>query len=946
MPPQTTLLALALLLCPPALATVVWRGDFETGDLSQWSRTQAVSADRLAVVPSPVSEGKFALKVTVRQGDDPINASGDRAELLYTAPEVAGTERYYRWSTFWAANYPSASTWQLFTQWHHSGSSGSPPVEFYVYGEEVRLRVGGSGSPIIWKAPLVRGKWREFIFHVKWSSNPSVGFVELYLDGQLVLPKKNAVTMFAGQTNYLKQGLYRNSTIAQEGVLFHDGMMLATLLSDVLSSTPPPPPPPPPPTQKPAAVVVDASIKVRPSESPPGSPKATLTAARSEVEPFQVVVHGGSSGATGVSAAAGELKGPCGSIPASSVRLYRVGYLQLTTPSSAEGGTGRWPDPLIPDVDEVALEKRAAFPFAVPANENRVVYAEVQVPPDAAPGPYSGTLTVSGGGLGSVAIPVELLVVDLAMPKSSSLPTSFGLNEADACAAHFGSPAACTAEEADRLRLRYARFLLDHRVSADAVRGGPVEEGSGWNWAAFDARNSPLLDGTAPGLLEGARLGSARLPWRTAVDPLRAWTDHLKSRGWLDRAFDFSCDEPPSTCAWADITSRAALVHAADPGMRTLVTASLQDAAQNGVLGAVDILAPTVNQMHDKPGFGSAYEGNQRPTYDGFLADPKRRLYWRQTCQSHGCNVVGGSYHSGWPSYVIDATGVQNRAMGWLAFSYGIGGELYHRTTHRLKDAWSTVYAFGGNGDGTLLYPGTPAAIGGASHVPVASLRLKMIREGLEDYELLRRVADLGDGAFARSIASGLFPAAYQARQPAEKLAEARGLVIQRLLALEGKSAANPSSALCQTGAPTVEQPPALPSEPGATEEVEDARDQAPPGVLGRIGCSSAPGLLAIALAIWAVVLCPRRSQRKVRLFHRHAAKTPSAGSAAQDESHTRVGGRLSKQSVSAASARRRLSTFWTAACRSPLPAAAHPAPRPLPDPAPDAVPDGPRTRP
>ncbi len=41
----------------------------------------------------------------------------------------------------------------------------------------------------------------------------------------------------------------------------------------------------------------------------------------------------------------------------------------------------------------------------------------------------------------------------------------------------------------------------------------------------------------------------------------------------------------------------------------------------------------------------------------------------------------------------------------------------------------------GGNGDGTLFYPGMPARIGGKSDIPVESIRLKLIREGLEDYE-------------------------------------------------------------------------------------------------------------------------------------------------------------------------------------------------------------------
>ncbi|HEX5748436.1 MAG TPA: heparin lyase I family protein [Archangium sp.] len=210
---------------------VVWRGDFETGDRSQWSSTQMVSSDRLQVLPSPVRQGSYAIKVTVRQGDNPISASGNRNELVKMTNEKEGDEYFYRWSTMFASDYPSANTWQLFTQWHHSGNNGSPPVEFYVNGETISLRV--NGSTVVWSTPLVRGQWQDFIFHVKWSSNPSVGFVELYRNGQLVLPKRSAATLYSGQTNYLKVGLYRNSTIVPVGVVYHDGWIQGRSLQDV-----------------------------------------------------------------------------------------------------------------------------------------------------------------------------------------------------------------------------------------------------------------------------------------------------------------------------------------------------------------------------------------------------------------------------------------------------------------------------------------------------------------------------------------------------------------------------------------------------------------------------------------------------------------------------------------------------------------------------------------
>ncbi|MBZ4416299.1 polysaccharide lyase [Myxococcus sp. RHSTA-1-4] len=226
-----------------ASAGIVWRGDFETGDRSQYTGTQMVSADRLQVVTSPVAEGKYALKATVRQGDDPINSSGNRNELVYQGREAVGSEYYYRWKVMFPADYPSADTWQLFTQWHHDGCCGSPPVEFYVKGEEIRFSLPGT-EEVPWRTKLVRGVWHEFILHAKWSSDPEVGFVELWHNKELVLPKRGAMTMYSGQKNYLKLGLYRNDTVQPVGVVYHDGFVQATTLADVMTPEEEPAPPP------------------------------------------------------------------------------------------------------------------------------------------------------------------------------------------------------------------------------------------------------------------------------------------------------------------------------------------------------------------------------------------------------------------------------------------------------------------------------------------------------------------------------------------------------------------------------------------------------------------------------------------------------------------------------------------------------------------------------
>jgi hypothetical protein len=214
-----------------ARASIVWRGDFESHDLSQWSGVEGLTS-RLTVVNSPIRQGQYALRTELRSGDFANN--GNRNELVRLEAISEGVEEYYAWSTMFDPSYPSASSWQVFTQWHHSGCCGSPPVEFDIHGETVALD-SNVRSPMVtlWSTPLVRGVWHDFVFHVIWSSNPDLGLIELWYDGQKVIEAKAWQTLYPGQTNYLKQGLYRDSAIQPTAVVYHDGMTVGTTLADV-----------------------------------------------------------------------------------------------------------------------------------------------------------------------------------------------------------------------------------------------------------------------------------------------------------------------------------------------------------------------------------------------------------------------------------------------------------------------------------------------------------------------------------------------------------------------------------------------------------------------------------------------------------------------------------------------------------------------------------------
>jgi hypothetical protein len=445
-----------------------------------------------------------------------------------------------------------------------------------------------------------------------------------------------------------------------------------------------------------------------------------------------------------------------------------VGLFNVPSASNLEGAAGPWPDPLIPDVDPYFHERRDAFPLAVGPNALRAVWVELLVPAEAPPGEYRGDAEVVVDGV-TYAVPVAVRVRSFTLPSTATLTTAYGVGWNHACVAHHGSYEACGADAGvERYHVRYAAFALDHRITLEqTVYAGPPAD----DWTHFDGVYGPLMDGTAATRLAGARLTSLRTVAGTA-EQLERWRAHFAQRGWLDRLFQYTCDEPPHGCAFAEIPGRAALARAAR--VATLVTTDLETARAQALDDDVDILVPLLQSVLPRDG------ASTRADYDAWLAAaPGRRLWWYQSCISHGCGqgcqTTPSVEHTGWPSYVIDASAVQARAMEWLTFRHRVGGELYFQTTHTLATAWDDQCAFSGAGDGTLLYPGTPARIGGRTDIPVASMRLKLIREGLEDFEYLHLLAQRGDRGAVEAQIDALFPPGRPITEAtAEALLEAR----------------------------------------------------------------------------------------------------------------------------------------------------------------------------
>jgi hypothetical protein len=521
--------------------------------------------------------------------------------------------------------------------------------------------------------------------------------------------------------------------------------------------------------------IADPLTKVKPLDRFPMSPakNAAVYAGRNEFEPFQIVLRADDQDLAGIDIEFSDLRTPDGAqISRDNIAAYFVEFLNVTQPSVIGGQAGLWPDPLIPRVDRYVHEKRNAFPFLLRRGRNQPLWIEIFVPEFTRPGKYAGSAHLSQRGRAAFDVPINLTVWAFVLPSTSTLKSSFGLNGITLLKQHRGHYT--SDDDLAALTRVYAKAALLHRVSVHGGSMAPpkfhIDDGVlSIDWSAYDAEVGPLLNGTAISdgePLHGARATSVELRTPSAFprqeQQARYWDQsqqHFKKMGWDDRAFLYLWDEP-AAADYSKVLERGRAVLRASSGIRSLLTTPFTSKLED----VIQIWTPLVNCLERKPGFDDFCA--EAPPLDIYSRETQRgkSLWFYQSCASHGCNVPGGRYFAGWPSYMIDASGAANRVMQWVAWKYNVEGELYfsmNEAYSRDQDPWTDVRLFGGNGDGTLFYPGRPSRIGGLTDIPIESIRLKLIREGMEDYEYLALLSKLGGKKAADEYADRIVTKTY-----------------------------------------------------------------------------------------------------------------------------------------------------------------------------------------
>jgi hypothetical protein len=227
-------LAILVLSAGIVSAEVIWRGDFETGDTKQWNGAPKAG---VTIVKDPVRDGKFALRI------DGTNAARkgnrDRIELQHQPAKdgtAEGSERYFAWSVYLPKKLTDAPH---SLGYFETRNTWSQLMAFEVKGEDILFttRVPYQRH---WdgKGKLTAGKWHDFVLHVRWSRDATKGFVELWFDGEKVVPLAKTATLRDENVAFFQIGLFRETSDVPE-VIIIDRVIEATALEDVMPARAP-----------------------------------------------------------------------------------------------------------------------------------------------------------------------------------------------------------------------------------------------------------------------------------------------------------------------------------------------------------------------------------------------------------------------------------------------------------------------------------------------------------------------------------------------------------------------------------------------------------------------------------------------------------------------------------------------------------------------------------
>jgi hypothetical protein len=547
--------------------------------------------------------------------------------------------------------------------------------------------------------------------------------------------------------------------------------------------------------------------------------KIQIWGGRNEVVNFNLILEAATVNAPNVKVTFDTLTGPNGALIRSvgqsgdgvfnwtqrNIELFYLRYLQiqglslvsydnyderhipkrLERPWTGDGmGTGTWSNR--PDHDkfypDIAVPLELVPTFAVAAGQNQSIWADVYIPKTAPAGIYQGFVLVTETGKLSYQIPVELVVRGFDLPDVPNSKTMAYLGYPDLGLRYTGLqfPNAGSSQDTLLKLVRDRHFQLAHRHKISLIDQDPGS--TVWNTDAPRPEWSSRLNGNlftsaqgydGPGVGQSNNvysigtygtwswMGGTRADMWTHSD---AWQNWFNVNAPTTEHFLYLIDESsnyPQTEQWAQWI-------ASNPGsgknLMSFATIPLPTAVSS--TPSLNIVAST---------FRAGDTATWQNAYNTFRSAPNKRFYL---------------YNAERPfngSFATEDDGVSLRELAWAQYKKGVDRWFFWESTYYndyqsgrgQTNVFQTAQTFGAhsgfdavlgqtgwnyaNGDGLLFYPGTDQVYPSDSYGlngPIASLRLKFWRRGIQDVDYLTLASQVNPAA-TRQILVTMVPKAF-----------------------------------------------------------------------------------------------------------------------------------------------------------------------------------------
>ncbi len=490
----------------------------------------------------------------------------------------------------------------------------------------------------------------------------------------------------------------------------------------------------------------------------------SLKAARNEIVAFQIVIERlGENPLHNVNVEVGEFRGAGGHrIEKENIDLYKEWYVRLRRRSSQDYslGPGWYPDALLPcwRWSGKLYPSDFVLPFDIPDRMNNIgnrqktqaMWLDIYVPRerDRVPaGSYESTITVSSDEA-KVQLRVRLQVWDFTLPEENHLKGNI----------HSDTEINVLAEE---LELKYYQMMRRHRLALGVLGYAPEIEVSGtdvnFDWTSYDSRLGKYLDGSAFTSEFGYLGPGYGLPMELLILPFdyepmnvyktsrqiqiagkefkfyRAWPVSVPKEGMTDeykhiftnayKAYQQHFDEHPEWDQTRLIVFFLSLDEAYDEESYEKMLAYARLLKESGA----SRLEFRIDGWYPMDVMRRLAQYVDIAILGGAVDTEKIEEIRRMGMEDWFYTGVGN----------MDSDPLGGRALSWFCWKYGISSWTLWELDFNALRAWlfpetyttssGSVY----NGHGMLAYRGETMGLA----EPAASIRLKILRRGAQDYE-------------------------------------------------------------------------------------------------------------------------------------------------------------------------------------------------------------------